>query len=48
MSEVMPTPPKPKPIQSAPADAKAFAQAEKWMAVIREIGREEAKKINRS
>lgn len=48
MSEVVSPPPKSKPTQSSSTDAKAFAETEKWMAVIREISREDAKKVNRS
>ncbi len=48
MSEVGTPLPQPKPTQNRSADAQAFAQAEKWMAVIREVSREEAKKANRS
>ena len=35
--------PKGKPARAAAADKKAFAQVERWMAIIREISREEAK-----
>ena len=47
MSDIVTLDPKPKPkpktqtTQSASDDGRAFAQVEKWMAMIREISREE-------
>ena len=34
------TPPKPADTRSEAADKQAFAQVEKWMAIIREVSRE--------
>jgi len=48
MSDVVTPLPKPKPSQDRAADAEAFAQAEKWMAVIREISQEQTKRATRS
>lgn len=48
MSEVVAPPPKPKPTQGGSADTEAFAQIERWMAVIREVSREQGKSVNRS
>jgi hypothetical protein len=47
MSESVTMPPKSQSTRSGSADKEAFAQVEKWMAVIREISREQAKRINR-
>ncbi len=38
--------PKVKPQQSGSADQDAFAQVDKWLALIREMGREPAKRAS--
>jgi hypothetical protein len=43
MSESLTATPKPKPTRSGSADKEAMAEVEKWMALIREINREQAK-----
>ncbi len=43
MSETITAPPKPQSTRSGPADKDAFAQVEKWMAIIREVSQEQAK-----
>jgi len=43
MSETVTAPPRPKSARSGCADKAAFAQIEKWMALIREVSREQAK-----
>jgi hypothetical protein len=43
MSETVDTQPKPKAIRRDSADGHILAQVEKWMAMIREISREQAK-----
>ncbi|HTV36908.1 MAG TPA: hypothetical protein VMF12_10810 [Xanthobacteraceae bacterium] len=43
MAESITVPPKPKSTRSGSADKDAFAQVEKWMAVIREFSREQPK-----
>jgi hypothetical protein len=48
MSEVVTPPSKPQSTRIGSADKEAFAQVEKWMAVIREISRDQAKRLNRS
>jgi hypothetical protein len=48
MSESVTQPSKPQSTRSGSADKEAFAQVEKWMAVIREISRDQATRINRS
>jgi hypothetical protein len=48
MSEIVAPHPKPEPTRSGAADKEAFAQVERWMAVIRELSREQAKRLNRS
>jgi hypothetical protein len=37
---------KAEPRRANPADQDAFAQVEKWLAVIRELAREQAKRLN--
>jgi hypothetical protein len=48
MSELVIASPKPKSTLSSSADKEVFAQIEKWMAVIRELSREDEEKPNRS
>lgn len=43
MSATAETQPKPKSTQGNSADDRILAQVEKWMAMIREISREQAK-----
>lgn len=43
MAETIIVPPTPKSTRSGSADKDAFAQVEKWMAVIREISRGQPK-----
>jgi hypothetical protein len=43
MSETVTTQPKPKATPNGAADGKVLAQVEKWMAMIREISREQMK-----
>jgi hypothetical protein len=43
MSETVSTQPKPKSTQRGSADGRVLAEVEKWMAMIREIAREQAK-----
>jgi hypothetical protein len=43
MSETANTQPKPKSTRSGSADGPVLAQVEKWMAMIREISREQVK-----
>lgn len=43
MAETMTAQPKPNPTRSGPADKVAFAEVEKWMAIIREVSSEKAK-----
>ena len=43
MSETVTTQPKPKTDRDGSADGRVLAQVEKWMAMIREISREQAK-----
>ncbi len=40
------TGPKAEPRQSGPADQDAFTQVEKWLAVIRELAREQTKRVS--
>jgi len=42
MSETVATQPKPKSTRDGAADGRVLAQVEKWMAMIREISREQA------
>jgi hypothetical protein len=44
MSDAVITPPKVELQVGKPADQAVFAQVEKWLAVIREISREQAKR----
>ncbi len=44
MSDAVITPPKVEPQRSQSTDRVVFAQVEKWLAVIREISREQAKR----
>jgi hypothetical protein len=48
MSEAVTPPQKPQSTRSGSADKEVFAQVERWMAVIREISHDQAKRINRS
>jgi hypothetical protein len=48
MSKAITPPQKPQSTRIGPADKEVFAQVEKWMAVIREISRDQATRINRS
>jgi hypothetical protein len=41
MSETIVAPPKPKSPRTGGVDKDAFAQVEKWMALIREVNREQ-------
>jgi hypothetical protein len=43
MSETVTTQPKPKASRDGSADGRVLAEVEKWMAMIREISREQAK-----
>lgn len=43
MPETSPASPKAKSPRSGPADKEAFAQVEKWMAIIREVARDQVK-----
>jgi hypothetical protein len=43
MSEIVNTQPKPKAARGGSADEHVLAQVEKWMAMIREISREQTK-----
>ena len=43
MAEAVTAPPRPESTPSGPADKAALAQVEKWMAIIREVSREEPK-----
>jgi hypothetical protein len=43
MSETVTTQPKPKASRGGSADGRVLAEVEKWMAMIREISREQAK-----
>lgn len=46
MSDAVIAPPKVEPRRSGSADQDAFAQVERWLAVIREIAREQAKRAS--
>ena len=46
MSDTATVPPKAEPQQSGPANQDAFAQVEKWLAIIRELAREPAKRVS--
>jgi hypothetical protein len=43
MSNTVNTQPKPKVVQTGSTDGRVLAEVEKWMAMIREIAREQAK-----
>jgi hypothetical protein len=43
MAETMTAQPKPNATRSGSADKSALAQVEKWMAIIREVAREQPK-----
>lgn len=43
MAETMTAPPKSNAARSGSADSSALAQVEKWMAIIREVSREQPK-----
>jgi hypothetical protein len=46
MSDTITAPPKAEPLSSGPADQDALTQVEKWLAVIRELAREQAKRVS--
>ena len=46
MSETLTVPPKAEPRRTGFADQDAFAQVEKWLAVIRELASEPAKRVS--
>lgn len=48
MPDTVTVPPKPESRGSGPADQDAFAQVENWLAVIRELAREQAERASRS
>jgi len=46
MSDTATVPPKAEPRKSGPDNQDAFAQVEKWLAIIRELAREPAKRVS--
>lgn len=46
MSDTVITPPKAETQRSSSADQDAFAQVEKWLAVIRELVSEQTKRVS--
>lgn len=46
MSDTVFAPPKVEPRRGSSADREAFAQVEKWLAVIRELVREQGKRVS--
>lgn len=46
MSNTVTAPPKAEPRRSGPAEQEAFAQVEKWLAVIRELARDSAQPVS--
>ena len=46
MSETITVPQQAEPRWSGPADLDVFMQVEKWLAVIRELARDQAKRVS--